>query len=71
MVKRRARAAGVSEENANHTFRATGITLLLQGGAALETAQRIAGHARIDTTRVYDRRDDEITVAEIERIRLV
>ena len=70
MVKRRAKAAGLSEEISPHSFRATGITEYLRGGGDRDTAARIAGHESTRTTRLYDRRDDEVTLDEIERIRI-
>jgi hypothetical protein len=44
MVKRRARAAGLSERTCCHTFRATGITAYLGNGGTLGHAQQIANH---------------------------
>jgi hypothetical protein len=35
MVKARCRAAGLSEEFCNHTFRGTGMTVFLQNGGSL------------------------------------
>ena len=70
MVKRRAKAAGLSEEISPHSFPATGITEYLRGGGDRDTAARIAGHESTRTTRLYDRRDDEVTLDEIERIRI-
>lgn len=71
MVKRRARAAGFESSSVCcHTFRATGITTYLMNDGLLETAQAIAGHESARTTGLYDRRDDEVTVSEIERIRI-
>lgn len=70
MVKRRALAAGVSTEACNHTFRASGITNFLRNGGSRDNAQKIAAHEDIRTTALYDRRDDEISLDEIERIRL-
>ena len=70
MVKRRARAAGITEDVSPHSFRATGITEYLRGGGDRDTAARIAGHESTRTTRLYDRRDDELTLDEIERIRI-
>jgi integrase/recombinase XerD len=49
-----------------HTFRATGITDYLSNGGRIEIAQRLPGHAK--TTGLYDRRNDEISVGEIEKI---
>ena len=68
MVRRRARDAGISGPIGCHTFRATGITAYLQNGGTLDRAQKLAGHASSKTTALYDRRDDEISVEEVERI---
>lgn len=70
MVKRRARAAGVSPDTCCHTFRATGITAYLDNGGTIENAQAIAAHESPRTTKLYDRTNDEITLDEIERIRI-
>lgn len=70
MVKRRARAAGIPPETCCHTFRATGITAYLDNGGTIENAQAIAGHESPRTTKLYDRTKDEITLDEIERIRI-
>jgi integrase len=53
-----------------HTFRGTGITTYLENGGKLETAQHIAGHASATTTKLYDRRNQNVQQEEIERIRL-
>jgi integrase len=68
MVKRRARAAGLPDRVCCHTFRATGITAFRKNGGSIEHAQQIANHASPQTTRLYDRSGDEITLDEIERI---
>ena len=68
MVRRRARAAGIATAIGNHTFRATGITAYLKNGGTLETAARMAGHASTRTTQLYDRRSDEVTLDEVERV---
>ncbi len=68
MVKRRALGAGLSASTCNHTFRATGITTYLQNGGKVEIAQQIAGHESARTTGLYDRRDDEVSLDEVERI---
>jgi site-specific recombinase XerD len=68
MVKRRAKAAGLSEAISNHTFRATGITVFRQNGGTVEEAQHIANHESPKTTMLYDRSRDQITLDEVERI---
>jgi integrase/recombinase XerD len=70
MIKRRARNAGLPDRIGCHTWRATGITTYLEGGGTLERAQQIAAHSSARTTKLYDRRNDEITLDEIERIRI-
>jgi integrase/recombinase XerD len=52
------------------TFRATGITTYLQNGGTLEHAQQIAAHESPRTTKLYDRTEDEISLDEVERIRI-
>jgi site-specific recombinase XerD len=68
LVKRRARSAGILSPIGCHTFRATGITQYLKNGGKLEHAQQIAAHESPRTTKLYDRRDDEVTLDEVERI---
>ena len=68
MIKRRVKAARLPANICNHTFRATGITTFLLNGGTVEKAQAIAGHESPRTTKLYDRRNDEITLDEIERI---
>ena len=70
MVERRAKAAGLPERICCHTFRATGITAYLQNGGTIEKAQQIAAHESPKTTKLYDRTNDEVTLDEIERIRI-
>lgn len=69
MVRRRAGNAGIATAICNHSFRATGITAYLINGGTLENAARLANHASTRTTQLYDRRSDEITLSEVERIR--
>ncbi len=68
MVKRRARDAGLPDRIGCHTWRASGITAYLLNGGTLEKAQQIAAHSSARTTKLYDRRNDELTLDEIERI---
>jgi site-specific recombinase XerD len=68
MIGRRAARAGILTKAGNHTFRATGITTFLSNGGSLENAQAMANHASTRTTQLYDRRRDEFTLDEIERI---
>lgn len=53
-----------------HSFRVTDITNYLANGGSLEVAAQIAGHASATTTKLYDRRNEEISRGEIERIRI-
>jgi integrase len=53
-----------------HTFRATGITTYLKNGGTLEHAQQIAAHESPRTTKLYDRTSDQVSVNEIERIKI-
>jgi site-specific recombinase XerD len=70
MIKRRARAAGLTADTCCHTFRATGITAYLEGGGTIEHAQAIANHESPKTTKLYDRTGDSIDLDEIEKIRI-
>ena len=68
MIRRRAAAAGIRTKVGNHSFRATGITAYLKNGGTLEKAAAMANHASTRTTQLYDRRRDEISLDEVERI---
>ena len=68
MIRRRADDAGIKTKIGCHTFRATGITEYLRNGGKLEIAQQMANHESARTTGLYDRRDDQLTLDEIERI---
>ena len=67
-MRRRALSAGIKTLIGNHTFRATGITAYLKSGGTLENAAAMANHASTRTTQLYDRRRDEISLDEVERI---
>jgi site-specific recombinase XerD len=68
MIGRRAAAAGIDTKLGNHSVRATGITAYLENGGTLEKAAAMANHASTRTTQLYDRRRDEVSLDEVERI---
>lgn len=68
MIRRRADAADIKTKIGNHSFRATGITAYLKNGGTLEKAASMANHASTRTTQLYDRRRDEISLDEVERV---
>ncbi len=68
MIRRRAAQAEIKTEIGCHTFRATGITAYLKNGGRLEVAQQMAAHESARTTGLYDRRNDEVSLDEVERI---
>jgi hypothetical protein len=45
-----------------------GITAYLKNGGKLEIAQQMANHESARTTGLYDRRSDEISLDEVEKI---
>ena len=68
MIRRRAAGADIATKLGNHSFRATGITAYLKNGGTLEKAAATANHASTRTTQLYDRRCDELSLDEVERI---
>jgi integrase len=70
MIGRRAASAGIATKVGNHSFRATGITAYLKNGGTLENAAAMANHASTRTTQLYDRRRDEISLDEVELVRI-
>ncbi|RYH00036.1 MAG: integrase [Alphaproteobacteria bacterium] len=68
MIQRRAEVAGIDTAVCCHTFRATGITAYLKNGGTLEKAAHMANHSSTRTTQLYDRRNDEVSLDEVERI---
>lgn len=68
MIRRRAKGADIKTKIGNHSFRATGITAYLKNGGTLEKAAAMANHASTRTTQLYDRRRDEMSLDEIERV---
>ena len=71
MVQRRLNDAGIGGHTGFgcHSFRATCGTNFLSNGGQLETCQMLMGHADSRTTKLYDRRLLQPTLADIERIR--
>jgi hypothetical protein len=49
-------------------MRGTGITAYLKNGGTLEKARDMANHADTRTTQLYDRRSQDVTLDEVERI---
>lgn len=68
-VQHYAKLAGIDAHISSHSFRATGITTYLSNNGTLELAARMANHASTRTTQLYDRRNDAVAQAEVERIR--
>ena len=68
MIGRRAEDAGIRTKVGCHSFRATGITEYLRNGGKLEVAQQMANHESARTTGLYDRRNDQVSLDEVERI---
>jgi site-specific recombinase XerC len=61
---------GLGNRVCNHSFRATGITVYLQNSGTLEKGQQLAAHESPRTTKLYDQIQDDISLDEVERIRL-
>jgi integrase/recombinase XerD len=68
MIKRRARKAGLLTRIGCHSFRATGITVYLLNGGLLEYAQQMAAHESARTTKLYDRRNDQVTLDQVDAV---
>lgn len=68
IMRRRAVAAGIKAKIGNHSWRATGITAYLNNGGDLEAAANMANHSSTRTTQLYNRRPDDVTLDEVERI---
>ncbi|MBV9266720.1 MAG: tyrosine-type recombinase/integrase [Acidobacteriaceae bacterium] len=52
----------------NHSLRATGLTDYLKNGGTLEKAQEMANHSSPRTTKLYDRRNEELMLDEYEKV---
>jgi integrase/recombinase XerD len=68
MIRRRAFAAGIKTRIGNHTSARPGSRKYLRNGGRRELAQQMAAPESPRTTALYDRRDDEVAVDEVERI---
>ncbi len=68
MIQKHIHKSGIDTKVGNHSFRATGITAYLKNGGTLEKAAIMANHSSTRTTQLYDRRRDEMTLDEVERI---
>ena len=68
MIGRRAEDADVAPKIGCHSFWATGIAEYLRNGGRLEVAQQMANHESSRTTGLYDRRNDQVSLDEVERI---
>lgn len=51
-----------------HFARPAGITKYLKNGGKLEIAQQMANHESARPTGLYDRRNDQVSLDEVERI---
>jgi site-specific recombinase XerD len=69
MLKRRLRAAGLPDQVFKcHSLRASTATNLLEQGVELSDVQFLLGHSDPRTTKLYDRRRQEVTRNIVERI---
>ena len=68
LVKRRLEAAGLPTHLSPHSFRVAVATSLLEQAIPLEDVQFLLGHSDPRTTRLYDRRQRQVTRNIVERI---
>jgi integrase/recombinase XerD len=68
VLRRRAKQAGIETRIGNHSMRATGITDYLKSKGTLEYAQQMANHSSPRTTKLYDRREDDASLDEYEKV---
>lgn len=68
LVKRRLRLAGLPPQISPHSFRSCTATSLLLHGTPLEDVQYLLGHSDSRITKLYDRRQRQITRNIVERI---
>lgn len=68
MMKRRLVAAGLPTHISPHSFRSCTATDLLRQGVQLEDVQYLLGHSDSRVTKLYDRRQHQVTRNVVERI---
>ena len=68
MMKRRLAAAGLPTHISPHSFRSCTATDLLLQGISLEDVQYLLGHSDSRVTKLYDRRQHQVTRNIVERI---
>ena len=68
LVKRRLAGAGLPTHLSPHSFRVSVATDLLRQAVPLEDVQYLLGHSDPMTTRLYDRRQQQVTRNIVERI---
>jgi site-specific recombinase XerD len=68
MLKRRLKAAALPTNISPHSFRSCAATDLLLQGVPLDDVQHLLGHSDARTTRLYDRRQKQVTRNIVERI---
>ena len=66
----RAAEARIKTRIGNHIFRSTGINAYFKNKGTPEGAQHIGSHESPRMTLLYGRRDDEISLDKVERIRI-
>lgn len=70
MLARRCKEAGIEQETTTHDFRRTMCSNLLSAGIDIATVAKIAGHASVDVTKKYDRRNEELSRKAVESLGL-
>jgi hypothetical protein len=68
MIRRRAAAAGIATSSATTASGQRGSRPISRTAGPLEKASAMANHASTRTTQLYNRRRDEISLDEVERI---
>jgi integrase len=68
LMRRFAADVGIAKKIGCHSFRATAITFFRENGGSLEDASRLANHASVVTTMLYDRTLDRALKEQILRV---